>query len=89
LTQEVVRALGLAPSATAAQGAPVEGTYALDRVRAVVADGSITETETDPLTGAEVERRYPLSTDAPLMSWRSDFPRPGVARIGWVALPRT
>jgi len=35
-----------------------------------------------------VERRYPLSLDAPLMSWRTDFPRADVARIGWVALPR-
>ena len=49
---------------------------------------SVTESETDPLTGALVERKYPLSLDAPLMSWRTDFPRTGVARIGWVALPR-
>jgi CubicO group peptidase (beta-lactamase class C family) len=64
------------------------GRYALDGFTAVVAGRSVTETEQDPLTGARVERRYPLRIDAPLMSGRSDFPRPDVARIGWVALPR-
>jgi hypothetical protein len=67
----------------------MDGTYALGSTEAVVAEGSITEIEHEPLTGAPLERRYPLSIDAPLMSWRSDFPRPGVARIGWVALPRS
>jgi CubicO group peptidase (beta-lactamase class C family) len=66
----------------------VDGTYALDGLAAVVAGTSVTEIEADPLSGARVERRYPLSLDAQLMSWRSDFPRPGVARIGWVALTR-
>jgi hypothetical protein len=54
----------------------------------VVADGSVTESEPDPVTGTRLERRYPLRPDATLMTWRCDFPRPGVARIGWVALPR-
>jgi CubicO group peptidase (beta-lactamase class C family) len=67
---------------------PVDGRYALDDLGAVVAGSSITETETDPVTGVRVERSYSLRPDATLMSWRSDFPRPGVARIGWVALPR-
>jgi hypothetical protein len=44
--------------------------------------------ERDPVTGTAVERSYRLSADAALMTWRSDFPRPGVARVGWVALPR-
>ena len=66
----------------------IDGRYALDDFEAVVARGSVTESEPDPLTGAPVERRYRISSDAMLMTWRSDFPRPGVARIGWVALPR-
>jgi CubicO group peptidase (beta-lactamase class C family) len=66
----------------------VDGTYALDGLDAVVARGTVTETETDPVTGTRVERRYRLSTTATLMTWRSDFPRPDVARVGWVALPR-
>jgi CubicO group peptidase (beta-lactamase class C family) len=87
--QQVVGALGLTPpSGPPPGGRPAVGSYALDGLEAVVTRGSVTEAEADPLTGARVERRYPLSLDAPLMSWRSDFPRPGVARIGWVALPR-
>lgn len=66
----------------------VEGTYSLDGLDAVVARGTVTESETDPVIGTSVERRYRLSTTATLMTWRSDFPRPGVARVGWVALPR-
>jgi CubicO group peptidase (beta-lactamase class C family) len=89
LIQQVLGAVGLEPAARAIHGVPsVEGTYALDGIEAVVSRGAIREAETDPLTGARLERRYPLSFDAPLMSWRSDFPRAGVARIGWVALPR-
>jgi len=89
LINEVVERLQLVPAANEpADAEGVDGTYALERIAAVVNGGSITESETDPLTGVPVERKYPLSTDAPLMSWRSDFPRPGVARIGWVALPR-
>jgi CubicO group peptidase (beta-lactamase class C family) len=66
----------------------VPGTYALDAMEATVEDGRITERETDPLSGTVVERTYPFSTDATLMSWRSDVPRENVARIGWTALPR-
>jgi CubicO group peptidase (beta-lactamase class C family) len=69
--------------------AGVDGTYALDDLEAVVSRDSVTEIELDPLTGARVERRYRLSTEATLMTWRSDFPRSGIGRIGWVALPRT
>ena len=89
LIRHVVDALALVPPATEALDVqPVDGTYELDDLKAVVAGGSVTEMEPDPLTRVPVERRYPLSLDAALMSWRSDFPRPGVARIGWVALPR-
>jgi hypothetical protein len=66
----------------------VDGRYELDGFAAGVADGSVTESEPDPVTGTGLERRYPLRPGATLMTWRSDFPRPGVARIGWVALPR-
>jgi CubicO group peptidase (beta-lactamase class C family) len=66
----------------------VDGTYALDTIEATVDEGRITERETDPLSGATIERRYPFSADASLMSWRSDFPRDDVARIGWTVLPR-
>jgi CubicO group peptidase (beta-lactamase class C family) len=89
LIHRVVKALGLAPPAPPPSGLePVEGRYAIDGYEAVVAGGSVTEIEIDPLTGARFESRYPLRLDAPLMSWRSDFPRPGVGRIGWFALPR-
>jgi CubicO group peptidase (beta-lactamase class C family) len=90
LIHHVVEALGLASLLTQpSPGAvPVDGRYAIDDLEAVVADGSVTESERDPVTGIRVERRYPVRPGAPLMSWRSDFPRPGVARIGWVALPR-
>jgi len=90
LTHHVLVTLGLAPPSGPVLRRPrsVEGGYRLDNLEAAVGRRSVTESETDPLTGARVERKYPLSIDAPLMSWRSDFPRPGVARIGWVALPR-
>ena len=89
LIRHVVEDLQLAPRPvqTPALG-DVEGTYSLDGLEAVVARGTITESETDPVTGTRVERRYRLSTTATLMTWRSDFPRPDVARVGWVALPR-
>jgi CubicO group peptidase (beta-lactamase class C family) len=89
LIHHVVEDLGLVPpSGSAAELGSVDGRYALDDFEAIVADSRITEIEHDPLTGARLERRYPIRLDAPLMSWRSDFPRPGVARIGWVAMPR-
>jgi CubicO group peptidase (beta-lactamase class C family) len=89
LIQQLVEALGLTPASAATHGGePAAGRYALESLEALVTPSFVTEAETDPVTGARVERRYPLSLDAPLMSWRSDFPRPDVARIGWVALPR-
>ena len=90
LIQRLVEALELTPPPSPAiqHAQSVEGRYALDDFEAVVDGGSVTESEIDPLTGAKVERKYPLRIDAPLMSWRSDFPRIDVARIGWVTLPR-
>jgi CubicO group peptidase (beta-lactamase class C family) len=90
LIHRVVEGLGLLPPAgpPALLARSLEGRYALDDAEAVVGARSLVESETDPLTGARIERKYPLCIDAPLMSWRSDFPSPGVARIGWVTLPR-
>lgn len=90
LIRHVVEDLELAPRSPQAPPdvGPIDGRYELDGFEAVVERRSVTEIEADPLTGVRVERRYPLSPDATLMTWRSDFPRPGVARIGWVALPR-
>jgi CubicO group peptidase (beta-lactamase class C family) len=87
LIRRVVDDLDLVARDTPSQ-APVDGTYALDDFEAVVADGRVTERETDPVSGARVERSYPARADATLMSWRTDFPRDGVARIGWTAVPR-
>jgi CubicO group peptidase (beta-lactamase class C family) len=89
LIRHVVEDLGVAPPAAQVEVEPVDGEYALDDLEAMVAGDFVTESEPDPLTGVPVERRYRLRPDATLMTWRSDFPRPGVARIGWVALPRT
>jgi CubicO group peptidase (beta-lactamase class C family) len=90
LIRRVVDDLGVIPrrqpGSTQAHG--VDGVYRLDSFEAEVRDGRIVEREVDPVTGDVLERRYPFSADASLMSWRSDFPRGGVARIGWTALPR-
>jgi CubicO group peptidase (beta-lactamase class C family) len=91
LIHHLVETLGLTPPSRPVVPrvrSSVEGRYALDSLEAVVTRRSVTESETDPLTGAQIERKHPLSIDAPLMSWRSDFPRTDIARIGWVTLPR-
>ena len=85
--RRVVDDLGLRLPAALEQEA-VSGVYALDSLEAIVEGCTITERETDPLSGTTIERRYPFSADATLMSWRSDFPRDGVGRIGWTAMPR-
>ena len=87
LIRHVVDDLAVAPPSDNLQLAE-EGAYALDDFEATVADGRVTERETDPITGARIERAYPFSSNATLMSWRTDFPREGVARIGWTAMPR-
>ncbi|MDX6480103.1 MAG: D-alanyl-D-alanine carboxypeptidase [Gaiellaceae bacterium] len=90
--RRVIRDLGLNPASNSASlrstGLIEPGKYALDSVSAEVRDGWITEQETDPIMGAAAHRKYRISFDAALMSHRVDFPRPGVARIGWNALER-
>jgi hypothetical protein len=88
LIRHVVEDLGVVPAFEQAPVVPAEGHYALDAVEVTVADGKIVEVETDPVTGTRIERRGNFSADATLMSWRSDFPRKGVGRIWWTALPR-
>lgn len=80
----------------------VAGRYALDGTEATVeAVGGglrVREAEVDPVTGDRIERpRFPAEpfgggvyayAGGVLMSHRLDFPRPGCARIGWVALLR-
>ena len=89
LIRHVVDDLGVFRASDNVSRAAVEGRYALDDFDATVADGRVVERERDPLTGETIERRYPFSgVGASLMSWRTDFPRQDVARIGWVAVPR-
>ena len=59
---------------------------------------AVAEEEIDPLSRTRIGRPpYPLDdlgegvygfAGGLLMSHRADFPRSGVARVGWVALPR-
>jgi CubicO group peptidase (beta-lactamase class C family) len=97
--RRIVRALGLVPAQSSAAPAPMEeGRFALGSAEAVIAGLRIAESETDPISGSRIER--PPYTVEPLggevygaaggllMSHRVDFPRPGVARVGWCALPR-
>jgi CubicO group peptidase (beta-lactamase class C family) len=73
----------------------LDGTEAVAQLRGSLC---VSEAETDPLTGVRIERApYPVEPVGPgvygfagglLMGHRLDFPRPDVARIGWVALPR-
>lgn len=104
LVRRVVRELGLVPAPLELSGdEQVEpGRYVLGDSEALVTDHAgrwrLAESETDPLTGARIARPahgidplgggvYGLAGGL-LMSHRLDFPRRGVARIGWVALPR-
>jgi CubicO group peptidase (beta-lactamase class C family) len=103
LIRRVVRELGLLPAPLGeATGPPVEpGRYELDGATADLTNRSgrlrVTESETDPLTKVRIERpEYavePLGdavygfAGGVLMTHRLDFPRDGVARIGWTALP--
>ena len=90
--RRIVRDLGLNPASNtlslSSTGLIEPGRYALDSVSVEVRDGWIIEQETDPISGAALQRKYRISFDAVLMSHRVDFPRPGVARVGWVTLPR-
>jgi CubicO group peptidase (beta-lactamase class C family) len=106
LIRRVVRELGLVPArdemgVSAASPIHPPARYELDGLEAVAeVRGSlrVCEAETDPVTGARIERApYPVEplgggvygfAGGLLMSHRIDFPRPNVARVGWVALPR-
>ena len=103
LARRVVESLRLLPHPVGATAAreDVAGTYELDGVEASVEttdDGVVvSESEIDPVTGTRRSTRYPAQpigdgvygfARGALMSHRLDFPRPGLARIGWVVLPR-
>jgi CubicO group peptidase (beta-lactamase class C family) len=102
LIRLVVRDLGLVPSAASFADTIEAGRFALDNSEAVVervADQwRVGEAETDPLAGVRIERGpYRVTPVADgvygfagglLMGHRLDFPRAGVARIGWTAMPR-
>jgi CubicO group peptidase (beta-lactamase class C family) len=103
LIRRLVRELGLVPAPLEeANAETVEaGGYELDDTVAVVAERNgrwrVAESETDPLTGTRIERpEYAVDSlggsvygfaGGLLMGHRLDFPRKGVARIGWTALP--
>ena len=103
LIRRVVQALGLVPAPLAEAGDErVEpGRYELDDAVAMVEERGgrwrVAESETDPLTGLRIDRPgYAIDAlgggvygfaGGLLMSHRVDFPRPGVARVGWTALP--
>jgi CubicO group peptidase (beta-lactamase class C family) len=103
LIRRVVRELGLLPAPGGeAEAVPVDpGRYELDDAVAELAERNgrwlVAESETDPLTGVRLERPGyavdPLGgtvygfAGGLLMSHRIDFPRDGVARVGWTALP--
>ena len=103
LARRVVDSLGVLPhpGGTGAALDDIAGSYELDGTEASVepaADGIVvSEAETDPVTGTRRSTRYPARpigdgvygfAHGTLMSHRLDFPRPGLARIGWVVLPR-
>jgi CubicO group peptidase (beta-lactamase class C family) len=104
LIRRVVHELGLVPAPVAgAGGGQIEaGRYELDDAAAVLEDHGgrwrLRESEIDPLTDLPIDRpEYGVEAlgggvygfaGGLLMSQRADFPRAGVARIGWVALPR-
>jgi CubicO group peptidase (beta-lactamase class C family) len=104
LIRRVVRDLGLLPAPPdGADDDRIEaGRYVLDDSEAVLTVHGgrwrVAESELDPLTRTRIERPVygldPLGDGVYgfgggiLMGHRADFPRPGVARIGWVALPR-
>ena len=103
LIRRVVRDLGLLPAALEGSGVTrVEpGRYELGDSVADLTERSgrwwVAESETDPLTRVRMERPEfavdPLGcgvygfAGGLLMSHRLDFPREGVARVGWTALP--
>ncbi len=103
LIRRVVRELGLVPDRLERpdDGQVEPGRYALGDSAAVVAERGgrwrVAESETDPLTRSRIERpEYAVDSigggvygfaGGLLMSHRLDFPRKGIARVGWTALP--
>jgi CubicO group peptidase (beta-lactamase class C family) len=104
LIRRVVRDLGLVPAPLGGSaGERIEpGRYVLDDSEAVVSEHGgrwrVAEAELDPLTRTRIELPpYGLDplgggvygfADGLLMGHRVDFPRAGVTRVGWTALPR-
>jgi CubicO group peptidase (beta-lactamase class C family) len=100
LSRRIVEALGVAPAPrrdATGEAFPPAGRYALDGVEVSIERDLIVEREPDPVTGAPLERRYRVSrlgdgvygfARGVIMGHRVDFPREGVARVGWTALPR-
>jgi CubicO group peptidase (beta-lactamase class C family) len=103
LVRRLVEKLGLLPAERAHDPVDpsVAGRYAIDDVEARVevsgASLSVSVDEPDAVTGARSTTTVaarPLGCGVygfargRLMSHRLDFPRAGVARIGWIAMPR-
>jgi Beta-lactamase len=101
VVEDLGLAPGLPEASVPADARAAAGCYALDGTQAAVSEAGggllVEETEVDPVAGAPVTRRYPAQplggtvygfAGGTLMSHRLDFPRPGIGRIGWVALPR-
>jgi CubicO group peptidase (beta-lactamase class C family) len=97
--RRVVKRLGLVPASDNTAVQPLEeGRFGLDSAEVVIDGSRVSESETDPISGTRIERPpylvEPLGGDVYgvagglLQGHRVDFPRPGVARVGWVALPR-
>jgi hypothetical protein len=104
LIRRVVDRLGLGPAPLPAQpvDASIAGSYALDDVEARVEvageDLTVSVTEFDPVTSSPITTRLAAGpvgggvfgyAGGRLISHRFDFPRPDLARIGWIVLPRT
>jgi hypothetical protein len=103
LIRRVVRELGFVPAPLEEAGKTrIEpGRYELDDAEAVLAERNgrwrVAESEDDPLTRVRIERpEYAIDSlggdvygfaGGLLMSHRLDFPREGIARVGWTALP--
>ncbi len=104
LARRLVEALGLGPAPLPAERIDpgIAGAYALDGVAAHVEvagdDLTLSLTELDPVTRSEITTRVtarPVGgavygyAGGRLMGDRFDFPRPDIARIGWMVMPRT